>query len=76
LITTTKVSWPFLDNRGSSQSEAVKIVERYSLSDNQGRLDFEITVTDPANLTEPAVLKGHWLALGHTLPTYNCELHE
>jgi hypothetical protein len=73
VVTTTNVSWPFLDNRGSAQSEAVVIAERYSVSDDQGRLDFEITVTDPPNLTQPAVLKGYWLALGHELPTFNCE---
>jgi hypothetical protein len=74
VVTTTNISWPFFDNRGSTQSEAVKIVERFSLSDDQGRLDFETTVTDPPNLQRPAVLKGYWLALGHTLPIYNCQL--
>jgi len=75
-VSTTRVSWPFLDNRGSAQSEAVMIDERYTVSDDQGRLDYEITVTDPPNLSQPAVLKGHWLALGHELPTFNCEPNE
>ncbi|MBT5031849.1 MAG: hypothetical protein HOM55_06085 [Proteobacteria bacterium] len=75
VITTRHVSWPFFDNRGSAQSEAVQIVERFSLSEDQGQLDFEITVTDPPNLYQPAVLKGHWLALGHTLPPYNCQVN-
>ena len=74
VVTTTNISWPFFDNRGSTQSEAVKIVERFSLSDDQGRLDFETTVTYPPNLQQPALLKGYWLALGHTLPIYNCQL--
>ena len=75
VITTRRVNWPFFDNRGSAQSEAVKIVERFTLSDDQGRLDFETTVTDPPNLYQPAVLKGYWLALGHTLPPYNCQVN-
>jgi hypothetical protein len=74
VVTTARVNWPFFDNRGSGQSDAVRIVERFTLSDDQARLDFETTVTDPPNLYEPAVLKGHWLALGHTLPAYNCRV--
>ena len=74
VVTTARVNWPFFDNRGSGQSDTVRIVERFTLSDDQTRLDFETTVIDPPNLYEPAVLQGHWLALGHTLPAYNCQV--
>jgi uncharacterized protein DUF6152 len=73
VVTTTGVSWPYFDNAGTPQSSAVRIVERYVPSADQGRLDFEVTVTDPATFTTPAVLKGHWLALGATIPRYDCQ---
>jgi hypothetical protein len=74
VITTTRVGWPFFDNAGTPQSEAVEIVERYSLSDDQAQLSFHVTVTDPATFTTPAVIEGHWLALGHTIDRYDCQL--
>ena len=73
VVTTARVNWPYFDNRGSGQSEDVGIVEHFTLSEDQTRLDFEITVTDPEFLTRPAVLTGYWLALGHVLPPYNCQ---
>ena len=74
VVTTTRVDWPFFDNAGTPQSSAVEIVERYSLSDDQARLSFRVTVTDPATFTVPAVIEGHWLALGHTIDRYDCRL--
>jgi hypothetical protein len=74
VITTTHVDWPFFDNAGTPQSRAVEIVERYSLSEDQSRLSFRVTVTDPATFTAPAVIEGHWLALGHTIDRYDCRL--
>jgi hypothetical protein len=74
VVTTTRVNWPFFDNSGTPQSTAVEIVERYSLSEDQTRLSFQVTVTDPATFTAPAVIEGHWLALGHTIDRYECRL--
>jgi hypothetical protein len=74
VITTTRVSWPFFDNAGTPQSSAVEIVERYSLSDDQARLTYRITVTDPATFTAPAVIDGYWLALGHSIDRYDCRV--
>jgi hypothetical protein len=72
IVTTSLVSWPYFDNIGTPQSGDVRIVERYTLSEDQGRLDFEVTVTDPATFTEPAVIKSRWLALRETIPRYDC----
>jgi Family of unknown function (DUF6152) len=73
VVTTTHVDWPFFDNAGTPQSTAVEIVERYSLSEEQARLSFRVTVTDPATFTTPAVIDSHWLALGHTVDRYDCQ---
>src|SRR6185503_8251054 len=73
VVTTSRVSWPFFDNIGSPQSEAVQILERYSLSEDQSRLDFRVTVTDPTTFTTPAVIDSYWLALGATVRRYDCQ---
>ena len=72
-VSTTLVDWPYFDAIGTPQSEAVAIEERYTLSADQTRLDFRITVTDPANLVAPAVVDSHWLALGATLQRFDCQ---
>jgi hypothetical protein len=72
VVTTTRVDWPYFDSIGTPQSDRVEIVERYSLSDDQTRLDFRVTVTDPVTLTGTAVLASHWLALGETLGRFDC----
>ena len=73
VVRTTRINWPYFDTRGTPQSEDVQVSERFLLSEDQTRLSFEVTVTDPATLREPAVIRGHWLALGETLPRYDCQ---
>jgi hypothetical protein len=73
VVTTTRVSWPFFDNIGSPQTTAVEIAERFRVSDDQTKLTFHVTVTDPATFTAPAVVEGYWLALGDTIARYDCQ---
>ena len=73
VVTTTQIDWPYFDNIGTPQSKSVETVERYTLSADQTRLDFHVTIADPVNLTEPAVVAGHWLALGATLERFDCQ---
>ena len=74
VVTTSRIDWPFFDNAGTPQSAAVEIVERYTLSEDQARLSFRVTVTDATTFTSPAVIESHWLALGHTIDRYDCRL--
>ena len=73
VVTTTRVNWPYFDNAGSPQSEAVEIVERFSLNDEQTELAFHVTVTDATTFTAPAVIEGKWLARGDTIARYDCQ---
>jgi len=73
VVETARIDWPWFDNAGTPQSSAVEITERYSLSDDQARLDFELTVIDPATFTAPAVMRGYWLALGEAILRYDCQ---
>jgi hypothetical protein len=73
IVRTTRANWPFFDTIGTPLSEDVEIEERYSLSADQSRLDFEITITDPSTFTSPAHLDGYWLSLGESIQSYDCQ---
>jgi hypothetical protein len=73
VIDTSLVNWPYFDQIGTPLSEDVKIVERYKVSEDQTRLDVEITITDPGTFKEPAAVKNAWFAYGDTLSWYDCE---
>jgi hypothetical protein len=76
VVTTTRISWPFFSQLGIRQSPAVEIVERFTPSADGSRLDYEMTVTDPATFTRPVVLSQHWLWLPNvTLLPYECTVH-
>jgi hypothetical protein len=70
VVTTTQIDWPyFSDDRGIAQSEAVTTTEVFTLSEDQARLHYQMTVTDPVTFLEPAVtLTIDWIALGEVLP--------
>jgi hypothetical protein len=73
VVTTTRINWPFFSQLGIRQSPAVEIVERFTPVDAGSRLDYEMTVTDPATFTRPVVLRQHWLWLPNvTLLPYEC----
>ncbi len=74
IVETARIDWPYLDRTGTPQSQAVEVVERFMLSEDQSRLDFHMTITDPATFTEPATYEKYWLALGETVLPYDCLL--
>jgi len=75
VIETSHLNWNFYDTRGVPQSDAAKVVERYTLSEDQTRLDYLITTEDPETFTETATIAGHWLALGEEIKPYECDLY-
>lgn len=61
VVTTTGVNWPHFDTVGIPLSQAVEIIERYNPSEDGSRLNYSMTVTDPATFTEPVALEKYWL---------------
>ncbi len=55
VVTTTNIDYPYMDEQGTPQSEAVEVVERFTLSADEQTLDWEAIVTDPGTLTAPVV---------------------
>jgi hypothetical protein len=54
-IFTLYIDYPFFDARGTPQSKDVTVLERYTASADGRRLDYRVTVTDPATFTRPVV---------------------
>ncbi len=63
VVTTTRLNWPFFDQTGIPQSEDAELVERFDPTEDGSRLDYELTVTDPLNFTEPVISEKYWLYL-------------
>jgi len=60
VVETTGVDYPWFNKTGIPQSDVVRIVERFELNADGSRLEYEMTVTDPATFTEPVVLSKTW----------------
>ena len=61
VVETDRISWSYFNQRGLRQSEAIELVEHFTPSEDGARLDYELTVTDSALFTEPAVLTKSWV---------------
>jgi len=56
VVETTNVDWGHFNTVGISLTEEARIVERFILSDDGLRLDYELSVTDPAIFAETVEL--------------------
>ncbi len=75
IIETSKVDFPYLDDDGTPMSEQARLVERFTVSVDGKRLDYEVSVTDPENLIEPAVWDAAWKWVpGTRIMPFECEL--
>ncbi len=75
VVETTDVAWPYFDEVGTPQTGKLEMLERFTLSEDENRLDYELTVTDPWTFTAPAVLTGYYLwAPGLRVEPFQCAL--
>jgi hypothetical protein len=72
IVQTTRINYPRFDTSGTPQSESVSIVERFTLSEDQSRLDFQMTITDGATFERPATFARYYVALGQSLEPFDC----
>lgn len=61
VVRTTRLNWAHFDVVGVPQSEDSELLERFTPSEDGSRLDYELTVTDPVNFTEPVTLGKFWV---------------
>ncbi len=72
-VTTTAIDWPWFDQSGIRQTEALHLVERFTPSDDGRILNYELTATDPEIFTEPVVLDRIWIWVpGEVIRPYDC----
>lgn len=77
VVETARIDWPYSDGNGVPQSDEAKHIERFTLSPDEARLDYEMTSIDPRYLRQPAVREGYWEWLpGVELRPYECALWE
>ncbi len=77
VIETTHINWPFFDPWGTPQSDKITYLERFTLSEDESRLDYSLTADDPIMFIEPIVLKRAWRWLpGRKINLYDCTLWE
>jgi len=75
VVETTRIDYPFVDNEARTpQSDAVHVVEWFTLSEDQSRLDYRTQITDPWTFTEPAVRERTYLALDEPFVALDCHV--
>ena len=60
VVETTSINAQAFDDRGTSQSQNISLVERFDMNEEQDRLDYRISVTDADTFTEPFELTRYW----------------
>jgi hypothetical protein len=74
IIETSKVDFPYLDDDGTPMSEQARLVERFTVSEDGNRLNYEVSVTDPENLVGAATWDAAWkLVPGTRIMPFECE---
>ena len=78
IVETSRIDYPYFNDQGIPQSEALEMVERFTLSENGAKLDWTATVTDPETFTEPIIMpEFHWDWIpGQEIKPYNCVVAE
>ena len=77
IVETTYVDFPLLDGDGTPMSPEAEILERYQLNEDGTRLAYEVIVTDPVNLVEPAIWENTWVYRpGTEVRSFECTLRD
>ncbi len=72
VVTTSSILAPQF-SAGIPLSESARVEERFELSDDQARLNFRVTVTDPDTFIEPVTREKYWTWIpGVEIQPYEC----
>ena len=75
-VRTTRIGWPYLDDEGRPQSEAVEIQEQFALLDEGDRLRYTKTIIDPETLTQPVTVSWDWIDIGEESLGFPCSAND
>jgi hypothetical protein len=77
VVTTTNVDYPYFDSRGTPQGELVRIVERFTLGEDESRLEYQVTVDDRDTFTALAEMSHYYVwNPAEEIKRYECTLAE
>lgn len=73
VVSTINIDWPWFDQAGVPQTDALRLVERFAPSIGGSVLRYQVTAIDPAVFTEPVILERRWIWVEseERIP-YNC----
>ena len=60
VVDITRLSFPFLDQDGRPMSENASMRERFTMNEDERELHYEVVITDPEYLVEPAIWDHTW----------------
>lgn len=73
VVQTSGINWPYFDQNGLPQGEAMQTEERFTVNEEGSALTYEVIVTDPSLFTEPVTLSKSWRWIpGDAVLPFNC----
>ncbi len=73
IVSTSAMLSPHFNAFGILLSDAADVEERFELSQDEARLDYQLIITDSATFTEPVTLERYWLwRPGETIKPFEC----
>ena len=73
VVETDRIDWEHFNQNGLKQSDDMHVVERFTPSPDGARLDYELTITDPALFTEPETVTKSWIWIpGDEVLPFDC----
>ncbi len=77
VVDTSRIGWQYFNRSGAPQTPNVRINERFTVVDGGNRLDYVMTVDEPATLVEPFVWDAYFVwKPGEQIGSYECLLEE
>ncbi len=74
IIETTRIDYPYFDHNGTIQGSNIELIERYTLSEDQSRLDLQLTIDDAVAFSGIVTVNLHFLALQQPFSVYECNV--
>lgn len=73
VVQTTGVNYPYYGERGMPVGDGAEYLERFTPTEDGRRLNYAITITDPATFTESVHSQRDWIWLSDvSVEPYNC----
>ena len=77
VVDTSRINWPYFDRSGAPQTQNVTINERFTVVPDGSRLNYVMTVNEPASLVKPFVWNAYFVwNPGEAINRYECTLEE